>query len=218
MNKESRARRWIWPARIAIFVVFVFALIIGTVCDPDFWFSANQRGNALFRHGKFEQAAKIFSDPMRQGVALYRAGDFLPASKSFLRVRDAAGAFNQGDALLMHGAYDQAIAAFDRALSLHPGWKEAQENRALAVIRRDRLKIQGGNMTEGMEEGNETVINLNAKRGQNSQESAGGDKLSDAELQATWLRRVQTTPGDFLRVKFSYQAQEQAQNAKPTNP
>jgi Ca-activated chloride channel homolog len=211
MKKESRARRWTWPARGAIFAAFVFALIIGTVCDTNFWFSADQRGDALFRHGKFGQAAKIFSDPMRKGVALYRAGDFLLASKSFIRVRTAAGALNEGDALLMQGAYEQAIAAFDRALSLHPGWKEAEENRALAVIRRDRLKIHGGNMTKGMEEGNETVINLNAKRGQNSQESAGGDKLSDAELQATWLRRVQTTPSDFLRAKFSYQAQEQAQ-------
>ena len=143
---------------------------------------------------------------------------FLPASKTFVRVRDAAGAFDQGDALLMHGAYDQAIAAFDRALGLHPGWKEAEENRALAVIRRDRLQTQGGNMTEGMEEGNETVINLNAKHGQSSPESAEGDQLSDAELQATWLRRVQTTPGDFLRVKFSYQAQEQVQKAKAASP
>ena len=33
-----------------------------------------------------------------------------------------------------------------------------------------------------------------------------GQALSDAELQATWLRRVQTTPGDFLRAKFAYQA------------
>jgi Ca-activated chloride channel family protein len=218
MKKELRVRRWIRPGRIAIFLLFLFALIVGSVLRPDFWFSADQRGDWLFRRGEFEQAAKIFSDPMRQGVALYRVGDFLPASKAFVRVRDAAGAFNQGDSLLMHGAYDQAIAAFDRALGLRPGWKEAQENRALAMIRGDRLKIQGGNMTEGMEEGNETVINLNAKHGQNAQESAGGDKLSDTELQATWLRRVQTTPGDFLRVKFSYQAQKQTQKEKPENP
>jgi Ca-activated chloride channel family protein len=29
---------------------------------------------------------------------------------------------------------------------------------------------------------------------------------SDADLQATWLRRLQTTPGDFLKAKFAYQA------------
>jgi len=218
MNKKSSARHGIWLGRIWIFLLLTFGLFLGTMLNPSFWFTADQRGDWLFRHGKFEQAAKIFSDPLRQGVALYRAGDFLPASKAFIRVRDAAGAFDQGDALLMHGAYDQAIASFDRALGLHPGWKEAEENRALAMVRRDRLQIKGGNMTEGMEEGNETVINLNAKHGQSAPDSAEGDKLSDAELQATWLRRVQTTPGDFLRVKFSYQAQEQAQKAKAANP
>jgi Ca-activated chloride channel family protein len=218
MNKKSSARHGIWLGRIWIFLLLTFGLFLGTMLNPSFWFTADQRGDWLFRHGKFEQAAKIFSDPLRQGVALYRAGDFLPASKAFIRVRDAAGAFDQGDALLMHGAYDQAIASFDRALGLHPGWKEAEENRALAMVRRDRLQIKGGNMTEGMEEGNETVINLNAKHGQSSPDSAGGDKLSDAELQATWLRRVQTTPGDFLRVKFSYQVQEQAQKANAANP
>jgi Ca-activated chloride channel family protein len=220
MNKKSSARWWIWSGRVGIFLflVFVFVLMVGTMLSPDFWFTADQRGDWYFRHGKFEQAAKIFSDSLRQGVALYRAGDFLPASKAFVRVRDAAGAFDQGNALLMHGAYDQAIAAFDQALGWHPGWKEAEENRALAVTRRDSLKIQGGNMTERMEEGNETVINLNAKHGQSSPESAGGDELSDAELQATWLRRVQTAPGDFLRVKFSYQAQAQAQKGKSANP
>jgi Ca-activated chloride channel homolog len=30
-------------------------------------------------------------------------------------------------------------------------------------------------------------------------------KLSDEQMRALWLRRVQTTPGDFLRAKFAYQ-------------
>ena len=38
-------------------------------------------------------------------------------------------------------------------------------------------------------------------------------QLSDAELRATLLRRVQTSPGDFLRAKFAYQA---AHEAAPT--
>ena len=120
MNKEWPAQRWICRARIAFFLGLAFILVVGTAYDHNFWSSEDQRGDWFFRRGKFEQAAKTYTDPMRQGVALYRAGDFLSASKAFVRVRDAAGAFNQGDALLMQGAYDQAIAAFDRALGLHP--------------------------------------------------------------------------------------------------
>ena len=70
---------------------------------------------------------------MRQGLALYRAGDFEKAAKAFARVPGAEGAYNQGDALLMHGAYDQAIASFDRALGFRPDWKEAQDNEAIVA-------------------------------------------------------------------------------------
>jgi Ca-activated chloride channel family protein len=33
----------------------------------------------------------------------------------------------------------------------------------------------------------------------------GGAKLSEEEIRALWMRRVQTSPGDFLRSKFAYQ-------------
>ena len=128
-----------------------------------------------------------------------------------LRVPGAVGAFDQGDALLMHGAYDQSIAAFDRALGFQPGWTEALENRALALARRDRIQKQVGDESTDQEP-DQTVVDLNAKHGEQKAETSEGDKLSDAELQATWLRRVQTTPGDFLRVKFAYQAQMKAGN------
>ena len=33
--------------------------------------------------------------------------------------------------------------------------------------------------------------------------------LSDREVRDMWMRRVQTTPGDFLAYKFSYQLSNQ---------
>ena len=53
----------------------------------------------------------------------------------------------------------------------------------------------------------------NAKQTMSAEElAAQADKvqgLSDQQLQTMWMRRVQTTPGDFLRLKFSYQQQKQ---------
>jgi Ca-activated chloride channel homolog len=157
MNERSRKKQWIWWRRILILLAFVLVLVVGTVRNPDFWRSADRRGDALFRQGKFEQAAKSYVDPMRQGIALYRAGDFEKAAKAFVRVPGAAGAFDQGDALLMHGAYDQSIAAFDRALGFQPGWIEALENRALAVARRDRIQKQMGDESTDQEP-DQTVV------------------------------------------------------------
>ena len=42
-------------------------------------------------------------------------------------------------------------------------------------------------------------------------EVVSGGKLSDEQLQALWLRRVQTNPADFLRAKFAYQLSRRQQ-------
>jgi Ca-activated chloride channel family protein len=207
MNKTSSTKHWVRRATILILFVSVLILVVGTLRNPDFWNGADRRGDALIRQNKFEEAAKTYIDPMRQGVAFYRAGDFEKAAKAFVRVPEAAGAFNQGNALLMHGAYDQAVAAFDRALGFRPAWKEAEENRALALARRDAIKKQAGDQGADQDP-DEIVVDLNAQHSEKKANSSiEGDALSDEEVQATWLRRVQTTPGDFLRLKFAYQAQ-----------
>ena len=36
-------------------------------------------------------------------------------------------------------------------------------------------------------------------------EMTGKQPLSDAQMQAMWLRRVQTKPAEFLKSKFAYQ-------------
>ena len=76
-------------------------LVAGTARNPDFWTTADERGEALFRKGDFAGAAKTFVDPWRIGVAQYRSGNFEAAAKTFARVPGADGAFNQGNAWLM---------------------------------------------------------------------------------------------------------------------
>ena len=39
--------------------------------------------------------------------------------------------------------------------------------------------------------------------------------MSDEQVRALWLKRVQTQPADFLRAKFAYQLQAQADGAAP---
>ncbi|MHA3771832.1 tetratricopeptide repeat protein [Verrucomicrobiota bacterium sgz303538] len=119
------------------------------------------------------------------------------------------GAFNQGNAWLMHRKYDQAIASYERALSIRPGWKEAEENKALAAARRAKIEASGEKREQQQAEAYEPdkiVFDQKGadKMGQPVEISNG--KMSDEELRATWLRGVQTTPGDFLRAKFAYQA------------
>lgn len=203
--------------KIGLGILFGLILVVGSIRNPHFWLTADQRGDRLLAEKKFAEAAKVYADPWHIGVAQYRNGDFEAAAKTFARVPGANGAFDQGNAWLMHGKYDTAIESYDRALSFRSGWKEAEENKALAIARKQLVDKAGENREESAEAYKPDKIVFdqkgNDKKGQPVE--MNGEKMSDEELRATWLRRVQTTPGDFLQAKFAYQAaQGEQKNAK----
>lgn len=197
-------RRTAWVVAISLAVAGVVA-----AGRPGLWVTPEQHADRLFRAGHFEDAAKAAADPLRQGAALYRAGDFKGAEAAFARTSSAEGAFDRGNALVMLGKYDAAVTSYDRALALRPGWADAADNRAIAVVRRDRLKFTGGDATGGKQKADDIVFEKGkAKADAGEVQVAGGKPLSDAELRGLWLKRVQTKPADFLRAKFAYERQE----------
>lgn len=109
----------------------------------DLWLSPDQRGRLLLQRGQTVEAAQAFRDPLWRGVALFRAGDFKGAAQAFAARDTAAAAFDQGNALVMLGQYDEALKRFDRSLVLRPGWPEALRNREIARIRAERRKTEG---------------------------------------------------------------------------
>jgi Ca-activated chloride channel family protein len=199
-----------WRSFFGVAAVTAVALLIATAFVSDLWLTPDQRGDRLMRAGKHEEAAKVYADPMRRGTALYRAGDFDQAAQVLAGVAGADAAFDRGDALLMHGKYQGAVSAFERALKLRPGWKEAEENRALALARDKMLHPPGDRTgTAGQLKPDEIVFDENkSKNRTDNVDVTEGDKLSEEELRGLWLRRVQTKPADFLRAKFAFQAQK----------
>lgn len=191
-------------------------LAVGSWRDPEFWRSYDQQGDALMRAGSYREAAEVYADPWRIGVAQYRNGDFKAAARSFARVPGATGAFNQGNALLMHGAYDDAIKSYDSALGFHPDWQEAGDNRALALARKQKIEDAGRDRDQEQADAytpDDLVFDQKGDDRKGEPQTLNAEELSDAELRSTWLRRVQTSPGDFLRAKFAYQAAQRASAA-----
>lgn len=212
-NHSSRPWRLVLPLIVAL--SFLLVLTVGTVSNPQFWFTSDFRGDRLLAKREFAQAAKIYADPWRVGVAQYRNGDFEAAAKTFARVPGADGAFDQGNAWLMHGKYDAAIESYDRALGFHPGWKEAEDNKALAIARKAKLDAAGKSREEESADAykpDKIVVDQKGNDEKEQPKEMNELKMSDAELRAMWLRRVQTTPGDFLRAKFAYQATHSVQS------
>ncbi|VFQ47499.1 tetratricopeptide repeat protein [Desulfoluna butyratoxydans] len=178
--------------------------LVGLFLTPD------QQGRLLMSRGDYATAAERFFDPMGRGQAYYRNGQFKQAAAAFGQVPSEEGLFNRGNALLMAGKYDAAIASYDGALLARTGWKEAEENKTLAIARRDNMAPPEGDQggIGGDQLGADEIVfsdRVEKSGGGREETMEGSAQMSDKELRAIWLRRVQTRPADFLRAKFSYQ-------------
>ena len=188
---------------MVIAVWLVAALLFG---PRDWWLTPDQQGRKAFEKGAYSDASKRFRDPMWRGTASFRAGDFEAAANTFAKVPTAEGAYNQANALLMRGLYDDAISRYDRALELKPNYPDAEVNRAIAVSRAEKTKKEGGDMTGGQMGADDFQFEKGKSPPDAGEEQVeGGQAMNDETVRALWLRRVVTKPADFLRAKFSYQ-------------
>ena len=166
----------------------------------------DQKGYRLYLKSQHKEAAATFADPRWRGVALFKQGEFKAAAAIFSGIDTAEGTFNHGNALVMSGQYEDAVARYDRALELQPGWQDAIVNREIAVASAQRLKLEGGEMTGGMLEADDIVFSKGKSPPGSAEEVVDeNSQYNEAEMQALWLRQVQTRPADFLRSKFAYQ-------------
>lgn len=81
---------------------------------------------------------------LQRGEQAYRKGDYAAASQAFGGVRGADAAYNAGNALARQGRYEEAIAAYDRALRQQPRMADAQANRDAVDAAMKRKPPPGG--------------------------------------------------------------------------
>jgi Ca-activated chloride channel family protein len=113
-----------------------FAVVLLCVCLP-MAMPANAAESSLWKRADQQQHERI-----QQGADAYRKGDFAAAEKDFADIDSADALYNQGNALAKQGHYDEAIAAYDRALKLQPKMEDAIENRKVVDAARKRKAAQ----------------------------------------------------------------------------
>lgn len=198
--RQSNTVFWVLALVVVAAVSYCITSDDCTMLTPD------QEAYRLYEAGDYEAATEAFADPMWHATALFRQGEFEQANGVFAGYDTAEAAFNQGNALLMLGKYEEAIARYERALELRPGWEPALNNRNIAVARAALLVREGGEGTGGMLAPDEIVFSDNkSPPSDETEQTDGGERMSDEELRSIWLRQVQTKPADFLRAKFAYQ-------------
>lgn len=186
--------------------LLVVAISYGFISGNISLLTNDQRGYYYYQAGLYEDASRHFTDSMWRGAALFRGGKFEEAAGVFSGYDTPQAAFNHGNSLVMLGKYTEAVERYERALQLKPNWEAAENNREIARGRAQMLKKEGGEMTGGKLGADEIVFSkTKSNREEGENEVVEGQQMSDMELRTMWLRNVQTKPADFLRAKFSYQ-------------
>ncbi len=196
---------------MSLTVLLVALSGVGLTFTPlDWWLTPDQQGRLHFQRGEYVKAARSFEQTAWKAVAFYKAGDFANAAALFKTIDSAEGAFNLGNALARQEQLAPSAAAYERALELKPDFPEAAFNldwvKGLLELSQKEYDDAGG--TGGKLGADRIVFDERGAKGggeMSAQELQAQKGLSDDELQDMWMRRVQTTPGDFLKLKFSYQ-------------
>lgn len=119
------------------FVVYSVLIVGGlSACDSkitikNLWLTQDYQAQKQYDKGQYSQAAELFTDPLRRGVAYFKAGNYEEAIEAFEMDTTANGAYNLGLAYYKNGDLAAAELAFGKAVELNPDLKDAQENQAM---------------------------------------------------------------------------------------
>ncbi len=160
----------------------------------DYWFTRDYQGQRLSQKGDFEAAAERYEDPMRRGVAYFKAGDFEEAIQAFSQDTSANGAYNLGLAYFENGNYAAAAMAFGQAAEMDPGLSEARQ------YQQELGQLIGGEEEIGLEEAQEAGPEGQAENQQNdSMEDLGGGGQEATQEDMEKERKEETVATDIRK-------------------
>ncbi|WP_266170685.1 VWA domain-containing protein [Dyella subtropica] len=154
----------------------------------DLWRRPDQQAAQALRQGQAKQAQQLARDPALRGAAAYRAGDYAAASQALQDVPGADAAYNLGNALAMQGRYQEALAAYDRALKQNPASEDTKANRKAVEdwLRKQPPPPQQNKNTQdksGQDKGDDHSSSEpksgESKQGENGQPSSSGKQGQD---------------------------------------
>ncbi|MBO2658779.1 vWA domain-containing protein [Shewanella algae] len=195
--------------------VLLLPLSLGLLVSPpsqasgwdDLWQTRDQQGMQAFKQEDFATAADKFVDPAWQGSARYRGGDYQGALQAFEQDDSATGLYNQGNALMQLGQFEEAAKRYQEALKKDPQMQDAAANKVLADELREQQKAQ---QQQGSQSGNDQ-----SQGGQGSQDSAQGD---NSQGQNQDKEQGQDSQADQGSSKDSHQGSDKDANKENSEP
>jgi Ca-activated chloride channel family protein len=174
----------------------------GWFLDP--WLTPDQQGRRLMEQGRYAEAAERFEDAAWKGAAHYRAGNMDDAISWFARRDSPEAAYNLGNAYALLGEYETAVASYEQALEARPDWDEARANRDLVASLIPPPPEEGQAPPERNDDPSfdPDEVRVDEEQEGGSPGEVPLEQLSPEDIEAMWLRGLQSSPADFLRNRF----------------
>jgi len=178
----------------------------------DLWQSKDQQAQQAYKNNQFEQAAKLFENPDWKAAAHYKAGEYDKALENYIpkqepgNEQNANNFYNQGNTLAQLGQLEQAIKAYEKALTLNPDDDDAKYNKQLVEKELEKQKQeqqQQGNNQDNKQEQKQQ----NNQPKQDSQQGKDGDKSEEQ-------KESEQKPEQSEEQKAAEQKPEQSEEKK----
>ncbi|WP_152287703.1 VWA domain-containing protein [Flavicella marina] len=204
---EDQGLFFIIPFTLIILIYFrkgmaiYFLLIIFTSCSnvddyKDLWFTKDYQGQLAFDNSNFDAAAKLFENPLRKGVAYYKAGNYDEAIRAFSKDSSAEGMYNLGLSYYKNGDYAAAALAFGKTIEIDSTFKQAKKNLQISQYlsagtseTSPEAEVDSGNEERVQNEQNKSPEDL----------SGGGQEATEKDMQKKRLE--ETTNTDIRKGK-----------------
>jgi len=146
------------------------------------WLTPDQQAMQAFNDKDHARAAKTFTDPRWQASALYRNGDYGRSAELLKDIRSSDAQYNRGNALANMGQYQEALKAYDEALSLDADNQDAAYNREQVKKALEAMQQQDGQQPEQQNE-QQDGQQQDGQQGQTSDKQQGEQDDSDQRQQ-----------------------------------
>jgi len=162
----------------------------------DLWYTQDYQAQKEFESGNFFEAAKGFEDPVRKGVAYFKAGDYISARTAFEQDSTNMGLYNLGLTYAKLGELEKSREIFEQVLKRDPSNKNASSNLQHIITAISKL---------GDLKPEDVALNDDGERAKNEKNdspedlSGGGQEATEKDMQKE--RKEETVETDKRKGK-----------------
>ncbi|MFK7878977.1 VWA domain-containing protein [Roseobacter sp.] len=228
-NQQWNDRAWwfAWPAALLTLLWFRRGwtmqwglLLMVSVCLSapsssradgwkDYFFTQDQQGRLAYDRKDYGRASEVFVDPLWQGYALFRNGNYEQTAEVLGRVDTAEADFIRAVAFIRNRNYRDGVRAFEAVLERDPSFPGAAENLEIAKEIVEYVETTREQSDTGEESGigaDDVVFDNEAARGADTQMEVPTEEGIAILTTEQWMNTVNTRTSDFLRSRFLLEA------------